>query len=211
MIPGGWSFSRVIARFRLSSWRFAGTRNVCAPREKKQGSPAKAPGVDGVNGGVLQSSDAMTEAMSSTGLWRGGGVGGRKRINCGSAGRAVFGPSGALVSPEFALGARFERFYRNEQQWQAVTRLVWLRCRFLLCLLVCYRPLARSCFASVQKRVYGWCFPTRNHQTTRHFVPHSCAKKVAPDFALHRSLRAPGPCKSAASSDQRRSSANAPF
>ena len=80
MIPGGWSFSRVIARFRLSSWRFAGTRNVCAPREKKQGSPAKAPGVDGVNGGVLQSSDAMTEAMSSTGLWRGGGVGGKKRM-----------------------------------------------------------------------------------------------------------------------------------
>ena len=80
MIPGGWSFSRVIARVRLSSWRFAGTRNVCAPREKKQGSPAKAPGVDGVNGGVLQSSDAMTEAMSSTGLWRGGGVGGKKRM-----------------------------------------------------------------------------------------------------------------------------------
>jgi len=28
----------------------------------------------------LQSSDAMTEAMSSTGLWRGGGVGGKKRM-----------------------------------------------------------------------------------------------------------------------------------
>ena len=53
---------------------------MCAPLEKKQGSPAKAPGVDGVNGGVLQSSDAMTEAMSSTGLWRGGGVGGKKRM-----------------------------------------------------------------------------------------------------------------------------------
>ena len=53
---------------------------MCAPREKKQGSPAKAPGVDGVNGGVLQSKDAMTEAMSSTGLWRGGGVGGKKRM-----------------------------------------------------------------------------------------------------------------------------------
>ena len=80
MIPGGWSFSRVIARVRLSSWRFAGTRNVCAPREKKQGSPAKAPGVDGVNGGVLQSSDAMTEAIASTGLCFGGGVGGKKRM-----------------------------------------------------------------------------------------------------------------------------------
>ena len=74
-----------MARFRLSSCNVEGTRNVCAPREKKQGSPAKAPGVDGVNGGVLQSSDAMTEAMSSIGWWRGGGVGGRKRINCGSA------------------------------------------------------------------------------------------------------------------------------
>ena len=83
MMPGGWSFSRAIARVRLSSWSVEGTLKVCAPREKKQGSPAKAPGVDGVNGGVLQSSDAMTEAMSSIGLWR--GVGGRKRINCGSA------------------------------------------------------------------------------------------------------------------------------
>ena len=56
---------------------------MCAPREKKQGSPAKAPGVDGVvrlPSGVLQSRDAMTEAMSSTGLWRGGGVGGKKRM-----------------------------------------------------------------------------------------------------------------------------------
>ena len=53
---------------------------MCAPREKKQGSPAKAPGVDGGVGGLLQSSDAMTEAMSSTGLWRGGGVGGKKRM-----------------------------------------------------------------------------------------------------------------------------------
>ena len=72
--------SRVMARFRLSSCNVEGTRNVCAPREKKQGSPAKAPGVDGVNGGVLQSNDAMTEAMSSIGWWRGGGVGGRKRM-----------------------------------------------------------------------------------------------------------------------------------
>ena len=72
-----------MARLRLSSCRVEGTRNVCAPREKKQGSPAKAPGVDGelrLLSGVLQSSDAMTEAMSSTGLWRGGGVGGKKRM-----------------------------------------------------------------------------------------------------------------------------------
>ena len=101
-----------MARVRLSSWRFAGTRNVCAPREKKQGSPAKAPGVDGVNGGVLQSSDAMTEAMSSTGLWRGGGVGGRKRMNCGSALfwlQGLESPRASSFLPVVALGAKFER------------------------------------------------------------------------------------------------------
>ena len=99
----------MIARVRLSSWRFAGTLKVCAPREKKQGSPAKAPGVDGVNGGVLQSSDAMTEAMSSTGLWRAAASGGRKRINCGSA---LFWLQGLeeywerSLPPEFALGPK---------------------------------------------------------------------------------------------------------
>ena len=90
---------------------------MCAPREKKQGSPAKAPGVDGVNGGVLQSSDAMTEAMSSTGLWRGGGVGGRKRINCGSALSWAAGlgrPRGALVAARVRFWGDFERFCRCE-------------------------------------------------------------------------------------------------
>ena len=70
----------MIARLRLSSCNEEGTLKVWAPREKKQGSPAKAPGVDGGVGGLLQSKDAMTEAMSSTGLWRGGGVGGKKRM-----------------------------------------------------------------------------------------------------------------------------------
>ena len=113
----------------MSSCKVEGTLNVCAPREKKQGSPAKAPGVDGGVGGLLQSSDAMTEAMSSTGLWRGGGVGGKKRmwlpaVRAGGSFRCYGLPepkipcsavecSGGLVRPMDALEARSRCWLSN--------------------------------------------------------------------------------------------------
>ena len=50
--------------------------------------------------GVLQSSDAMTEAMSSTGLWRGGGVGGRKRMWLPAVRAGVCSCGGFVVVPE---------------------------------------------------------------------------------------------------------------
>ena len=109
MIPGGWSFSRVIARFRLSSCKVEGTLNVCAPREKKHGSPAKAPGVDGDSFWLLQSKDAMTEAMSGRGLWRGGGVGGKKRmwLPADRAGvRSCGGFVGSAGTAAVSLGAK---------------------------------------------------------------------------------------------------------
>ena len=108
--------------------------------------------------GVLQSSDAMTEAMSSTGLWRGGGVGGKKRMwlpACRAGVRAVicglpepnklqicpescFGLQGleecweALVSSSFALGAKFEIFYTREQCFKQLTQPVSSTADFFL-------------------------------------------------------------------------------